>query len=214
MAEARHRASQRKVSPTKLDKLIATFDGDTLAEFNEFVKHNRACSDIQTWLTERGFLDKGFPYRVGVIQRWYRNHFPVGSEAKRLNALLAAHTQISAYDSLQFGLSMAVDRLLKWKEKFDNLGEDDSEEIELNEVQLRKKRERQRLESLLPAYLRELRSIANDIENHTTIRDRDELERSGAYAVAQELLITFKDSPFEDSLKEAIRGALAKVEGR
>lgn len=209
MAERRLRASQHKAKPTKIDKLIATFDGDTLEQFNEFVKHNRSCSDIQRWFTERGYLDEGIPYRVGVIQRWYRNHFPVGSEAKKLNALLAGYNQVSAYDSLQFGLSMAVDRLLKWKGKFDELGDGDEEQ--LTEKQ---QWEKKRLESLLPSYLRELRSIASDLENHTSIRDREELERSGAYQLAQELLITFKDSNFEPALQEAIRGALAKVEGR
>ena len=44
--------------------------------------------------------------------------------------------------------------------------------------------------------------------------DRREVESAGAYRLAQELTLTFQDTPFEQSLSEAVKGAIASLEDR
>lgn len=204
---------QQKNPQSKIDAICADWDNDRQQEFNDFCRHNRNNTDIHRYL-----VDLGYDVHISSVHRWRHANFPIGDKAKALNALAINYRGIDVYDSLEFALGIAFEQLNRMqgqlelfaavKSRFEN-GEDVSDA----ELQLLKSGQSGFL-MMVPTLLRELRSIATNINDYKFIRDKRELEMAGAEAVVQEILIVFKDLPIENAIQEACRGAIAKLEGR
>ncbi len=67
---------------------------------------------------------------------------------------------------------------------------------------------------MLPALLREYRSICVQLDDRKYIKDRQEFELNGIYLTFVELEETYKDTVFELAIKESKRSVLAKYEGQ
>ena len=204
---------QQKNPQSKVDAICAGWDNEQQQEFNDFCRHNRNNTDIHRYL-----VDMGHDVSVSAVHRWRHANFPIGEKAKALNALAINYRGIDVYDSLEFALGIAFEQLNRMQELLNQFAEikarfDKHEAVSDEELQLLKSGQSGFL-MMVPTLLRELRSIAANINDYKFIRDKRELEMAGAEAVVQELLIVFKDMPVENAVEAACRGAIAKLEGR
>ncbi len=204
---------QQKNPQSKIDAIRADWDDEQQQEFNDFCRHNRNNTDIHKYL-----VDMGYDVSISAVDRWRTANFPIGEKAKALNALAINYRGIDVYDSLEFALGIAFEQLNRLQDLLNQFAEikakfENGEDVSEAELQLLKSGQSGFL-MMVPTLLRELRSIAANINDYKFIRDKRELEMAGAEAVVQELLIVFKDMPIENAIQEACRGAIAKLEGR
>lgn len=204
---------QQKNPQSKVDAICADMNNEQQQEFNDFCRHNRNNTDIHRYL-----VDLGYDVHISSVHRWRNANFPIGDKAKALNALAINYRGIDVYDSLEFALGIAFEQLNRMQDLLNQFAAikarfDNHESVSDEELQVLKSGQSGFL-MMVPTLLRELRSIAANINDYKFIRDRRELEMAGAEAVVQELLIVFKDLPIENAIQEACRGALAKLEGR
>lgn len=204
---------QQKNPQSKIDAIRADWDDEQRQEFNDFCRHNRNNTDIHRYL-----VDLGYDVSVSAVHRWRHANFPIGDKAKALNEIAINYRGIDVQDSLEFALGIAFEQLNRMQGLLNQFAEikvkvENEEEVSEAELQLLKSGQSGFL-MMVPTLLRELRSIAANINDYKFIRDKRELEMSGAEAVVQELLIVFKDMPIENAVQEACRGAIAKLEGR
>ena len=204
---------QQKNPQSKVDAICAGWDNEQQQEFNDYCRHNRNNTDIHGYL-----VDMGYDVSVSAVHRWRHANFPIGDKAKALNALAINYRGIDVYDSLEFALGIAFEQLNRMQALLNQFAAvksrvENGEAVSDEELQLLKSGQSGFL-MMVPTLLRELRSIAANINDYKFIRDKRELEMSGAEAVVQELLIVFKDLPIENAIQEACRGAIAKLEGR
>jgi|GEM_PF-2481571 len=204
---------QQKNPQSKIDAIRADWDDERQQEFNDFCRHNRNNTDIHRYL-----VDLGCDVSISAVHRWRHANFPIGEKAKALNALAINYRGIDVYDSLEFALGIAFEQLNRLQDLLNQFAVikvrvENQEDVSEAELQLLKSGQSGFL-MMVPTLLRELRSIAGNINEYKFIRDKRELEMAGAEAVVQELLIVFKDLPIENAIQEACRGAIAKLEGR
>ena len=183
----------RNTPQHKVDKIRSEMDADRLQEFDEFCRYNRNTTAIRQLLE-----DWGYQVSQTAVQNWYRRSFPIGSEAKRFNALTSIFVGVELQDALEKLLIInanLVDNLMTTIESRD-----------MQDVSVAG------LLTSIPQMSREIRACASELNNLKYLRDRRELEIAGAYRAIQELQLIFKDTPFEAPLKEASRSAIAKIE--
>lgn len=153
---------------------------------------NVAVPEVYNWL-----LAQGFKGSLSATYTWFGNHQRVGEKARAFNELLKDYDGVATERVLQkllIVLSEQVDVALT------NVANAESP-LNPNEY-LRQ----------IPNLGRELRSTIQAINQLQAIRDRKGLEIAGAMRLAQELRLCFADTPFAESLDEAIKGAMTLIE--
>jgi hypothetical protein len=168
---------------------------EKLQEFERLCKFRASITTLHQYLK-----DQGYELHYSSVWQWWYATYPVGDEAKKVNALALAYDGIDTDSLLRMALAQSIFTLDEVRQK---ITEKTLEELKP-----------QVLLGALPPLLREIRALTEQINNRQYIQDQQELERSGAYTVLAELELTFKDTAFEQPLRDAKRGALAKLEGR
>jgi hypothetical protein len=67
---------------------------------------------------------------------------------------------------------------------------------------------------MLPAIIREFRSMCSQLNDMKFVKDSQELELNGIYFAFAEIEEAQKDTAFEQVVKDLKRGVIAKYEGR
>lgn len=186
--------TRRKHPRHKVDEIRYAMRPEKRREFDDFCRFGRNCTDIQRWLA-----DEGHTISVTAVSAWRRATFPTGEQAKILNGLAQVYDGLEGDRSLQTveGIALSLIRQLTqtWQSAPNKLDPDIL-----------------KLFALLPPLMRECRSSAAQREQMQFIRDRAALEIAGAQRACDILLQTFQATAFEDSLREATRGAMSQIE--
>jgi hypothetical protein len=181
----------------KVDKFRESMDAEALEEFDNWVgKFRPSNTDIWNRLREQGYTGT-----LGSVQNWYCKTFPIGEQARELNALAAEAKGIDTFSSME--LSMA--RLLNVFKQIQQRIEQNPELAGVSMLDVLR---------MLPVYSREVRAHASDIQNFTVLTERRELEMAGAYAVVEELLLIFENDPAYEAISTACKAAISKLEER
>jgi hypothetical protein len=191
--KARTKGRQYRVDEIRL--ALSKESPELLAEFDNLCKYRASIHDLWAFLN-----DHGHQVHRSSVWQWYHATFPVGEEAKKINAIALQYGGLDTANLLNATLAAAI---LTFNEVRD--------EIKLIGVKGVKP---EALLAMVPSLIREIRSLTDQIDSRQIITDRHELELAGAYTVLAELELTFKDTAFEQPFKDAKRGALAKLEGR
>jgi hypothetical protein len=187
------KAKQYRVDEIRLE--MSKSAPEQLAEFERLCKYKASIRTLWSYLNEHGYN-----VHQSSVWQWWHATFPIGEQAKQINALTLEFGGLDTDSLLQATLAQAV---LTFNQIRDRL-----KEVGVSEVRPTA------LLGTLPAMMREIRSLTEQINNREYVTDARELELAGAYTVLAELELTFKDTAFEGPLKDAKRGALAKLEGR
>jgi hypothetical protein len=174
-------------------KALSTSDRLEFREVSEYA----STTDLVAWLASRGQI-----VEFRAVEYWVKASQKHTQRSLKLNKRLKTYRRISPRDAMVFAMGVSADALITF------IDELDSELVPVSEER------RSEIEARIPGLIRELRSAASSVQESSYIRDRDELQRIGAEIVGSELMLTFKDTPLEEPLKEALKGALAKIEGR
>lgn len=162
--------------------------------FDEYVRFNRSNTDIWRWLVNEGHV-----ISLSAVDHWHKYTFPTGEQAKILNQLGTVYDGLEGDRSLQTieGIALALIRQLAqtYQQAPNKLDPDIL-----------------KLFAMLPALMRECRSSASQREEMRFIKDRAALELAGAQRMADILIQTFEGTSYEDSLREAVTGAMMQVE--
>lgn len=183
----------RKQRPTLVDEFRQGLSEELDSELLRITElPNIAVPEVYTWL-----LNNGFKGSLSATYTWFNNHKKTGAIAAKFNELLKDYDGVATERVLQKLLVILTEQI---DVAITNVSTAE-EPISATEY-LR----------ALPNLGRELRSVITAVNQLQAVRDRKSLEIAGAYRLAQELRITFEDSPFADALEEAIRGAMTLIE--
>lgn len=163
-------------------------------EFDDFCKHNRNNTDIHKWLVE-----KGYEIHFSSVCNWRKATFPTGAQAQVLNQLAEVYDGLEGDRSLASVEGIALSLIRSITQIYQQSPN------KLDPAILK-------LFALTPALMREARSSAAQREQLNFIRDRAELVLAGAQRGFDILVQTFEGTSFEDSLREAITGAMLQIE--
>lgn len=184
----------RKPQQHQIDKWRSQMSKGKRAEFDHYCRYNRCCTDIQRWLEA-----EGYKISMNAIYRWWHHRREIGLQAEALNEAALSYDGIETDLSLQvvegIGLTLVRHIMGLYSQHPDKMGNDALKLI-----------------SVMPSFLREIRSAASQKEDLRYIRDRAELTLAGAQRMADILLLAFKDTSYEDALKEAVQGAMLQIE--
>ncbi|MUL39436.1 hypothetical protein [Gloeocapsopsis dulcis] len=164
------------------------------AEFDEFCRFGRNCTDI--W---RMLVNEGHTISVAAVAAWRRATYPTGEQAKILNGLAQVYDGLEGDRSLQTVEGIAITLIRQITQIYLQAPN------KLDPAILK-------LFVLLPSLMRECRSSAAQREQLRFITDRAALEIAGGQRVCDILVQTFEGTSFEDALREAIRGAMLQIE--
>lgn len=178
----------------KVDEFRCGLNPDRDAEFIRIASRpNQNITTIHRWL-----CDEGYKGSYQSVCNWYSGWKKNGEKAERLNQLTQTYVGVVPEQTLakivvEFSgiLDIFMEQILTAP----------SEEIKPGDYLKQ-----------LPHVAREIRSCAEAIHQLKYLGDRKEIEMSGVYRLQQELLLTFLDTPFEQSLTEALKGAIARLE--
>jgi hypothetical protein len=184
-----------KAPQSSIDKILSELSEDDRAEFLEFCRFNPTYSDIKARLKELGH-----DASVSSIQRWYLRSFPVGDEAKKLNALMTPYAGADSLGALQMSLGVSTQLIDSFMQL---LGQDELEKLKDRPATIAYQ---------LSILLKEMRVTAAAINQQQVIRDRKSLELAGGYRLA-ELIKSFSESDPNFAVIEAlINAALSQLE--
>ncbi len=163
-------------------------------EFDKLVRFNTDVTQMHRWLNARGH-----DVCLSAVYKWWNDYKEVGAQAQMLNQLAETYDGLEGDRSLASieGIALSLIRQLTqiWQASPNKL---DPEILKLF--------------AFLPSLMREARSSAAQREQQKFIVDRTALELAGGQRMGDILLQTFEGTTFEDSLREAIRGAMLQLE--
>ena len=162
--------------------------------FDEYCRFNRNNTDIWRWLINDGFI-----ISLSAVDHWRKDNFPIGEQAKILNGLAQVYDGLEGDRSLASIEGIALSLIRQLTQTYQQAPNKLDPDII-------------KLFSLLPGFMREARSAAASREEMKFIKDRAALELAGAQRMADILLLAFKDTSYEDALKEAVQGAMLQIE--
>jgi hypothetical protein len=150
-------------------------------------------TDLYTYLRQYGFVGS-----FSNCQQWMKHKFPTGAIAKEYNTYAEELRGLQVEGVLSMGLVQAM----KWIQQI---------ELHTNFEELANISVSQKLNAV-PTMLKEIRAFAEAIQSIKAEADLIDAEKAGAYRLAQEVALTFKDTAMEQAVTEALKGALVKIE--
>ncbi|MGL5922186.1 hypothetical protein [Chroococcidiopsis sp.] len=163
-------------------------------EFDKLARFNTDVTQIHKWL-----ILHGYDICLSACYKWWNDYKEIGAQAQMLNQLAEAYDGLEGDRSLQSveGIALAMVRQLTstYQQAPNKLDPDII-----------------KLFALVPSLMREARSSAAQREQMKFISDRAALELAGAQRMVDILLLAFKDTSYEDALKEAVQGAMLQIE--
>lgn len=176
-----------------VDKARSYMNAEDLAGFDHLCRFNPTYGDIQGRLKELGHI-----VSHSAVQAWYTSSYPVGEEAKVINALTLAYTGVEPYQALQMSMSICVsltDSLMQHV--------DDSRLASASAGDLM---------MTIANLLKEMRTCARVLQDFKVIRDRKALELAGGYRLAEILRHLAEDSPQANNIGDFCDAAIGQLE--
>lgn len=184
----------KKTAQGKVDQFRCTLEPDRDAEFLRIANQpNQNITVLHRWL-----VDEGFKGSYQSVCNWHGQWKRNGEKADVFNQLNETYSGVIPEKALQ-----------KIVVVFGNLLDDYIEQIEAAEPGSINAGEYLKI---IPHIAREVRSCAGVIHQLKYLSDRREIENAGAFRLAQELRLTFEDTPFQATLEEGVKGAIARME--
>jgi hypothetical protein len=176
-----------------VDRARSEMSAEDLQQFDHFCRFNPGYRDIQQHLQELGFQ-----VSMSAVQAWFTANYPVGPEAKAINALAMTYQGADPLNCLQMSVAATAsltDKLLS----------------QVNE-RLWIEASPENILHTLASTLKEQRTAAIALHNITTIRDKRALELAGGYRLAEILTRLADDTPNATMMQEFCDAALLQLE--
>ena len=176
-----------------IDKARSQMTAEDLADFDHLCRFNPTYSDIQGRLKELGYT-----VSHSAVQSWFTANYPVGEEAKVINALTLSYTGVEPFQALQMSMSIAVsltDSLMKHCDE-SRLASASAGDLMMT----------------VGGLLKEMRTCAKTLQDWKVTRDRKGLELAGGYRLVEILRNLSEDSPQATHLRDFCDAAIAQLE--
>jgi hypothetical protein len=182
---------RRKTQQTQVDKFLASIDREDADAVVQLCSFNTNVSKILIRLRSLGFQGSD-----QTVYNWYKQAFPEGTVAKRVNAEVA-----------QYGRIDLVGLLNKHAVRANNLLDKFDAQLSAERPNIRDDQAAQ----LIPQLMRELRSLVSAANEFQHIENTKELGIAYADRLAREIELNFLDTPHQDIVKDAIRVAWQRL---
>lgn len=184
----------RKNPQSKVDKALSKLSEKDLREWRELVKFNSSYPELRDWLNARGNSINN-----QNLSQWWISNRPRGEKAVTMNAIAEKYEGIEAQTIMAMSVGLTADLVQILHEHLIS-GE------EINRVCSTVKLQQ------ITNLIKELHTSSG---NYTKLKNQSEKEnliKSGAIAMAEELRKVFINSPFADALSEGIESVLIQLE--
>jgi hypothetical protein len=176
-----------------VDKARSQMTAEDLQGFDHLCRFNPTYGDIQGRLRELGHI-----VSHSAVQSWFTATYPVGDEAKVINALTMTYAGVEPYQALQMSMSIAVsltDTLMKHCDE-SRLASASAGDLMMTVGNL----------------LKEMRTCARVLQDFKVTRDRKALELAGGYRVIEILRHLAEDSPMANNIADFCDAAIGQLE--
>lgn len=187
------RANKQKSPQGKVDKALAKLNEADLLEWNRLVKFNANYPDLRAWLLARGHIVNDMN-----LSNWWISNRPRGEHAKTLNAIAERYEGVEAVGVMAMSIGITADLVQVIHEQL----------INSEQISLVKPTEKLQFVTNL---LKELHTASGNLHKIKTVDEKENLIKSGAFTMAEELRKLFKDSPFAEALEEGIESVLIQL---
>lgn len=187
------RANKQKSPQGKVDKALAKLSETDLLEWNRLVKFNANYPDLRAWLLARGHIVNDMN-----LSNWWISNRPRGEHAKTLNAIAERYEGVEAQSVMAMSIGITADLVQVIHEQL----------INSEQISLVKPTEKLQFVTNL---LKELHTASGSLHKIKTVDEKENLIKSGAFTMAEELRKLFKDSPFAEALEEGIESVLIQL---
>lgn len=184
-----------------LDDIRSQMPAETLAEFEELCAFRPKITDLERWLNQRGYVAT-----YSQIYYWYKNHYKAGEKAIKIAESAAKYSGLDARVVAGMAMAASAKILVDFLEIFE--GESLKDAVAEDPKIIAS------VVSMIPAILRECRAASQNYHQMEAPENQQENILSGAYAMAEELKLVFKDTAFESALVDAITSGLLRLEGK
>jgi hypothetical protein len=194
-----------KLPQTNVEKTLSWLPAEPRDEFLAWCWFNPSYADIKLRLEEMIRLyenqrppDAPLTVTASNISHWYTNNYPIGDQAKVLNALTRSYHGLDTMGLMEQGLGQLAYVIAQI---FGRIQDESLLEIPLQD-----------LVQMLPGFFREFRSMTEQLHRMKIIKTKQELEMAGAQRALDIVLNIYKDDPLENQIKEATTAAMLQIE--
>lgn len=188
----------RKPRPTAVDEFRRSLNKDDDLDLIRLLKLPGVTGiEIYNYLNSLGYTGS-----LKSVYNWMAQQKVTGEKAEQINELLSDYQGIEVDKVLEKLLGLLTQQLDVAITKLTSTNNIEGQDIPLSEYV-----------RTLPQLGRELRGCVQLANSLQFVKDKRTLELGGAFRMGKELEDTFKDSPFYESLCEAVLAAMDKFEG-
>lgn len=185
------------MSKRKVDTIRSNLSEQQLVAFENLLYFRPTAKEIYCHLR-----DQNIKVHYDTVCQWYRDFHPVGNKAKKENEMMLAYTGIDPLAVEEYAATRLLSLVHRMCELLDGISDDD---LNKNFAVVFDK---------LPGYIHQLRNLASSLKETKRVVPQQETATAAAEEVIAELMITFKDTPFETALATASRGVRIKIAER
>ena len=190
---ARKRQGKQKVRQGKVDRALSKLSEEDIQEWNHLVRFNSSYPQLRSWLEVRGHSVNEMN-----ISHWWTSNRPVGDKAIAVNAIAEKYEGLESQAVMAMSIGITAD-LVGILHK--QLASDE----QINSVNPTEKLQG------ITNLLKELHTASNNFNKTKNLQEKENLIKSGAFAMAEKLRKIFKDSPFYDALEEGIEAVMIEL---
>lgn len=188
----------RKPRPTAVDEFRRQLSKDDDIDLIRLLKlPGMTGIEVYNYLNSLGYTGS-----LKSVYNWMSQQKVTGEKAEQINELLSDYQGIEVDKVLEKLLGLLTQQLDVAITKLTSTNNIEGQDIPLSEYV-----------RTLPQLGRELRGCVQLANSLQFVKDKRTLELGGAFRMGKELEDTFKDSPFYESLCEAVLAAMEKFEG-
>lgn len=188
----------RKPRPTAVDEFRRSLNKDDDLDLIRLLKLPGVTGiEIYNYLNSLGYTGS-----LKSVYNWMAQQKVTGEKAEQINELLSDYQGIEVDKVLEKLLGLLTQQLDVAITKLTSTNNIEGQDIPLSEYV-----------RTLPQLGRELRGCVQLANSLQFVKDKRTLELGGAFRMGKELEDTFKNSPFYESLCEAVLAAMDKFEG-
>lgn len=187
---AKRRTGKQKAPQGKVDRALEKLSEADLLEWNRLVKFNANYPDLRDWLAVRGHSVNN-----QNLSHWWVTNRPRGEKAVALNAIAEKYEGVEAQSVMAMSIGITADLVQILHEQL------------INREEITSVRPTEKLQ-YVTNLLKELHTASGNLHKIKTLDEKENLIKSGAFTMAEELRKLFKDSPFAEALEEGIESVL------
>jgi hypothetical protein len=183
-----------------IDSIRSGMPAEDLAEWDELCSFRPKITDLERWLNQRGYQAT-----YSQVYYWFKVHYTPGSKALKIATSAAEYSGLDARVVAGMAMAASARILVDFLGVFDSAALKDAIADDPKIVA--------QILPMIPAILRECRAASQNYHQMEAPANQKDNVLSGAYAMAEELKLVFKDTAFESALVDAITSGLLRIEG-